>query len=58
MFFTTGPFAWNGLMSWWVPATDFFTFFLVMCYLTVKALKAEDSDARAEEPAPHVAASV
>jgi uncharacterized membrane protein len=41
VFFKTGPFAWNGLMSWWVPATDFFTFFLVMFYLTIKALKAQ-----------------
>lgn len=38
IFFQTGPFAWNGIFSWWIPATDFFTFMLVMIYLTLKAI--------------------
>jgi uncharacterized membrane protein len=42
VFFKTGPFAWNGLMSWWVPATDFFTFVIVMLVLTLRAIKRED----------------
>lgn len=61
VFFKTGPFAWNGLMSWWVPATDFFTFFVVMFVLTIKALKNQAAEpsgqsVRADdERAPHVA---
>ncbi|WP_372787871.1 hypothetical protein [Paraconexibacter sp.] len=39
VFFQTGPFAWNGLFSWWIPATDFFTFFLVMLVLTLRAIR-------------------
>lgn len=42
VFFTTGPFAWNGLFSWWIPATDFFGFFLMMLVLTLRAVKTED----------------
>jgi hypothetical protein len=41
VFFKTGPFAWDGLMSWWIPATDFFTFFLVMFVLTLRAIRAQ-----------------
>jgi hypothetical protein len=42
VFVKTGPFAWNGLMSWWVPATDFFTFIFVMLVLTLRAIKRDD----------------
>ena len=47
IFFKTGPFAWNGLMSWWLPATDFFTFVIVTLILTVRAINAEHRDAGA-----------
>lgn len=38
IYFETGPFAWNGVFSWWLPATDFFLWFLVMTVLTTKAI--------------------
>jgi hypothetical protein len=31
-FFKTGPFAWNGLLSFWVPVIVFFIWFAVMLY--------------------------
>lgn len=37
-YFKTGLFAWDGLLSWWIPMTDFFTWFLVITVLTVKAI--------------------
>lgn len=39
VFFKTGPFAWNGVFSFWVPAFDFFGWVLVMTALTIKATK-------------------
>jgi len=46
VFFKTGPFAWDNLMSWWLPATEFFTFYMVMLVLTIRTLRAQ-----ADEPA-------
>ncbi|MFE6922039.1 hypothetical protein ACFVAV_13410 [Nocardia sp. NPDC057663] len=34
----SGPFAWNGVLSWWIPMTDFFLWFLVITVLTLKAI--------------------
>ncbi len=45
VFAKTGPFAWNGLFSWWIPMTDFFTWFMVITVLTMKAISR-----RADEP--------
>ena len=42
VFFKTGPFAWSGLLSWWVPAVDFFTFFMVILVLTLRAIDREE----------------
>lgn len=50
IFFKTGPFAWNGLMSWWVPATDFFTFMIVMLVLTIRAIKRDDYETSSSSP--------
>lgn len=38
VFTKSGPFAWNGLFSWWLPASEFFTWFMIMTVLTVKAV--------------------
>lgn len=35
--FKTGPFAWNGLLAFWVPGTMFFGWFIVIGILMVKA---------------------
>jgi hypothetical protein len=38
IYFKTGPFAWNGIFSWWLPATEFFLWFVVITALTVRAV--------------------
>lgn len=38
VFFKTGPFAWNGLVSWWIPMFDFFGWIVAMTVLTVRAV--------------------
>ena len=37
-FFRTGPFAWSGLLAFWVAASAFFIWLLVMPWLTLKAI--------------------
>jgi hypothetical protein len=36
--FKSGPFAWNGLLSFWIAATAFFTWLVVMTPLTLRAI--------------------
>lgn len=38
IYFKTGPFAWDGLFSWWLPASEFFLWFIVITVLTTKAI--------------------
>lgn len=38
-FFKDGPFAWNGLLSFWLAATFFGTEFLILSWATVRAIK-------------------
>jgi hypothetical protein len=38
IFFKVGPFAWDGLFSWYLPFTDFFAWFVVITVLTIKAI--------------------
>lgn len=42
VFFKTGPFAWNGLLSWWLPLTDFFIWFMIATWLTLRAISNRD----------------
>ncbi|GGN05198.1 hypothetical protein [Streptomyces fuscichromogenes] len=43
-FFKTGPFAWNGILSFWVAAGAFGVWFLVMTPLMMRAAKRVDDD--------------
>lgn len=38
-FFKSGPFAWNGLLAFWVPASVFGSWFLVMSIYVMKAAR-------------------
>lgn len=41
-FFRSGPFAWNGLLAFWVAAGAFFIWLLVMSALTLAAIRNHD----------------
>ena len=41
-FFRTGPFAWNGLLAFWVAASAFFAWLVVMTPLLLKAISDEE----------------
>ncbi len=49
MFLKTGPFAWNGLLVWWVPFAMFTGWFVIMIVLTRRAVL------RSAEPADDLA---
>lgn len=40
-FFKTGPFAWNGVLGFWIPLTVFCSWFLAMVYLIRRAVLRE-----------------
>jgi hypothetical protein len=42
-FFKTGPFAWNGLVGFWIPATVFGLWEATMAIMTLRAVKREES---------------
>jgi hypothetical protein len=47
VFFKHGPFAWNGLISWWMVATVFFIWLIVVTVVLLGAIKhqaAEEAD--------------
>jgi hypothetical protein len=43
-FFRSGPLAWNGVLGWWVPVTDFFIWYVVMFFLLRSAIRREAAD--------------
>lgn len=42
-FFKTGPFAWHGVFEFWLAATVFFGWILVMTVVQIRAVKAQSS---------------
>jgi hypothetical protein len=54
VFFKQGPFAWPGLFTFWIPATVYFAWFIVMTVMTLKAINQEQTE-RAEQPGSPVA---
>jgi hypothetical protein len=44
LFFKTGPFAWTGVIGFWIPAVVFGTWYLVMTPLLLRAIKQEASE--------------
>jgi hypothetical protein len=42
-FFKTGPFAWNGALGFWFVAVAFFTWIILMWWMTHKAIVNQDS---------------
>ena len=42
-FFHDGPFAWNGIIGFWLVASFFFPWILMMWWFTVKAIKNQDT---------------
>ena len=42
--FKTGPFAWNGLLAFWVPASVFFLWFFVMTLALFKAIRQQEAE--------------
>ncbi len=49
-FFKSGPFAWNGLFVFWIPATAFTALFIVNTTYLIKAINAEAAEALASGP--------
>jgi hypothetical protein len=41
-FFKSGPFAWNGLIAFWIPAIVFGAWFMVMFPILIKAIRQPD----------------
>lgn len=48
VFFKTGPFAWDGIFSWWLPATWFFIWFAAMTVLSTRAINAQHREGAPE----------
>lgn len=53
----TGPFAWNGLLVFWVPLFNFFAWLVIQSWLIFRALRAQEADPE-EHPAVQEHASV
>lgn len=43
-FFKTGPFAWNGLLAFWIPAGVFGPWFFVIAIMVIKAAKQQAAE--------------
>jgi hypothetical protein len=56
VYFKHGPFAWNGLLSFWLAATVFGTYFIIMGVMFIRAATVVQGDARDVPAAELVAA--
>jgi hypothetical protein len=43
-FFDEGPFAWNGLIGFWIPAAIFGVWYIVMTVLMLRAIREEEAE--------------
>ncbi|CQD17534.1 hypothetical protein BN1232_03927 [Mycobacterium lentiflavum] len=51
-FFKSGPFAWNGLFVFWMPATVFTALFIVNTTFLIKAINSEARETQAADETP------
>lgn len=49
--FRTGPFAWDGLLAFWLAACAFFAWLIAMTYQTLRAISSQAAGVAALEPA-------
>jgi hypothetical protein len=52
-FFKTGPFAYNGFLSFWFAVAVFFGWMITMTVMTLRAITAEERRAAAAPAAEH-----
>jgi hypothetical protein len=50
VFFKTGPLAWDGLFTWWIPFVLFAAWMVVMIVMTAKAIRTDDCDSPPLDP--------
>ncbi|MGE4425159.1 MAG: hypothetical protein AB7G37_01755 [Solirubrobacteraceae bacterium] len=55
MFFHDGPFAWNGLLGFWIPAAAFGLWYPVMTVVVLQAIRREADEDAAVDAVPGVA---
>lgn len=48
LYFKTGPFSWNGILTFWIPATAFGVYLVVMTIVLLKAAKGHMAELAAE----------
>ena len=51
VFFKTGPFAWDGLLAWWMPVAAFFCWIILTAVLVTQAAIRQHADGE-DEPEP------
>lgn len=45
IFFKSGPFAWNGVISWWIPASSFGLYWLLLSWMMGRAVQNHEHEA-------------
>jgi hypothetical protein len=48
VFFTDGPLAWNGAISWWVLLVIFFVWLITLTYVVLQAINDHEKEYAAE----------